>query len=56
MILRILQTALAVLLLSGSVAYADGGEKHKEGWLFPTIGSGRGHWEASVGLFLEKTI
>ena len=48
MILRILQTALAVLLLSGSVAYADGGEKHKEGWLFPTIGSGRGHWEASV--------
>ncbi len=25
MILRILQTALAVLLLSGSVAYADGG-------------------------------
>ena len=52
--LRILQTAAAVLLLSGSVAYADGGIEQKEGWQFPTIGTGRGHWEASVGVFLAK--
>ena len=52
--LRILATVFAAFLLTSSAVSAEGGVEQKEGWLFPTIGQGRGHWEAGVGLFLSK--
>lgn len=51
---RILPVVLAVMLAGCSVANAGEGGEQREGWSFPTIGQGRGHWEASVGLFLAR--
>jgi len=50
--LRIIAATLAALLLGSPAAFAEHVFEQKQGWLFPTIGAGRGNWEASVGLFV----
>lgn len=47
--------AMVALVLLPSVCFANPtSAEENNAWVFPTIGTGKGHWSSSVGVFLSK--